>query len=116
MASTIAACCVARSTSAPFVEACAASDRPEARLRQSSWPIDTPVIPQRGRDAATQLRPARSGRGRPLAPGNLHCYLGGAGIELMGASDNVVRAGLTTKPVDVDTVLDVMDPRRCLIR
>jgi mannose-6-phosphate isomerase len=28
----------------------------------------------------------------------------------MGASDNVVRAGLTTKAIDVDMVLDVMDP------
>ena len=54
-----------------------------------------------------QLEP---GEAIQLAPGNLHCYLGGAGVELMGASDNVVRAGLTTKSVDVDTVLEVMDP------
>ena len=46
-----------------------------------------------------------------LGPGNLHAYLGGAGIELMGASDNVVRGGLTVKPVDVDDLLAVVDPR-----
>jgi len=42
--------------------------------------------------------------------GNLHAYLHGAGIELMGASDNVVRGGLTVKPVDVDELLRVFDP------
>ena len=45
-----------------------------------------------------------------LGPGNLHAYLGGAGIELMGASDNVVRGGLTEKPVDVDELLAIVDP------
>jgi mannose-6-phosphate isomerase len=45
-----------------------------------------------------------------LGPGNLHSYLHGAGIELMGASDNVVRGGLTTKAVDVDDLLAVIDP------
>lgn len=45
-----------------------------------------------------------------LTAGNLHAYLGGSGIELMGASDNVVRGGLTAKPIDVDLLLDVADP------
>lgn len=45
-----------------------------------------------------------------LGPGNLHAYLGGAGVELMAASDNVVRGGLTTKPVDVEELLTVFDP------
>lgn len=44
-----------------------------------------------------------------LDAGNLHAYLHGAGVELMGASDNVVRAGLTVKPVDVDELLRVAD-------
>ncbi len=34
--------------------------------------------------------------------GILHSYLGGTGIELMGASDNVLRGGLTSKMVDPD--------------
>lgn len=33
--------------------------------------------------------------------GTVHAYVGGLGVEVMAASDNVVRAGLTTKPVDV---------------
>ncbi len=45
-----------------------------------------------------------------LPAGNLHAYLRGCGIELMGASDNVVRGGLTTKPVDVDLLLATLDP------
>jgi mannose-6-phosphate isomerase len=50
------------------------------------------------------------GRALRLDAGNLHAYLGGAGIELMGASDNVVRGGLTVKEVDVDELLRVFDP------
>jgi mannose-6-phosphate isomerase len=45
-----------------------------------------------------------------LGPGNLHAYLHGVGVEVMGASDNVVRGGLTNKHVDVDELLDVLDP------
>lgn len=44
-----------------------------------------------------------------LAPGNLHAYLSGVGIEIMGASDNVVRGGLTPKHIDVGELLDVID-------
>ena len=43
-----------------------------------------------------------------LAPGNLHAYLSGAGIEIMGASDNVVRGGLSPKHIDVSELLDVV--------
>jgi len=35
-------------------------------------------------------------------PGCLHAYLDGFGLELMTASDNVLRGGLTRKPVDRD--------------
>jgi mannose-6-phosphate isomerase len=43
-----------------------------------------------------------------LPAGNLHAYLDGAGIEVMGASDNVVRGGLTPKHVDVGELLEVV--------
>ena len=45
-----------------------------------------------------------------LDAGNLHGYLSGAGIELMGNSDNVIRGGLTAKQVDIDDLLSVVDP------
>jgi mannose-6-phosphate isomerase len=46
-----------------------------------------------------------------LPAGNIHAYLGGLGIELMAASDNVLRGGLTPKHVDVAELLEVLDFR-----
>jgi len=43
-----------------------------------------------------------------LPAGNLHAYLDGAGIEIMAASDNVLRGGLTPKHIDVDELLAVL--------
>jgi mannose-6-phosphate isomerase len=43
-----------------------------------------------------------------MPAGNLHAYLNGAGIEIMAASDNVLRGGLTPKRVDVDELLRVL--------
>ena len=44
-----------------------------------------------------------------LPAGNIHAYLRGTGIELMTASDNVLRGGLTNKHVDVPELLRVLD-------
>ena len=49
----------------------------------------------------------REGEALFLGAGNLHAYLRGAGIEVMAASDNVLRGGLTTKHVDVAELLRV---------
>lgn len=43
-----------------------------------------------------------------LPAGNLHAYLRGAGVELMSASDNVLRGGLTVKHIDVAELLEVV--------
>jgi mannose-6-phosphate isomerase len=43
-----------------------------------------------------------------MPAGNLHAYLHGTGIEIMAASDNVLRGGLTPKRVDVDELLAVL--------
>jgi mannose-6-phosphate isomerase len=51
----------------------------------------------------------------PLAPGEacftpdgiVHSYQSGLGLEIMANSDNVIRAGLTPKHVDVPALLDV---------
>ena len=40
-----------------------------------------------------------------LPAGNVHAYLSGLGIEVMAASDNVLRGGLTPKHVDVPELL-----------
>ena len=44
-----------------------------------------------------------------LPAGNMHAYLSGLGFEVMAASDNVLRAGLTSKHVDVAEVLKIAD-------
>jgi mannose-6-phosphate isomerase len=44
-----------------------------------------------------------------LPAGNIHAYLRGVGIELMAASDNVLRGGLTPKHIDVNELLAVLD-------
>ena len=41
--------------------------------------------------------------------GTPHCYLMGMGAELMSNSDNVIRGGLTSKPMDIPEFLRVMD-------
>ncbi len=46
-----------------------------------------------------------------LPAGNIHAYLEGLGVELMTASDNVLRGGLTPKHVDVPELLSVLDFR-----
>lgn len=43
-----------------------------------------------------------------MPAGNLHAYLSGTGVEIMAASDNVLRGGLTPKQVDVDELLRVL--------
>lgn len=44
-----------------------------------------------------------------LPAGNIHAYLKGLGVELMAASDNVLRGGLTAKYIDVPELLSVLD-------
>lgn len=51
----------------------------------------------------------RRGEGLYLPAGNIHAYLEGVGIELMTASDNVLRGGLTAKHVDTDELQSVLD-------
>jgi mannose-6-phosphate isomerase len=57
------------------------------------------------------LNTVRLSRGEALylPAGNIHAYLEGLGIELMAASDNVLRGGLTPKHVDVPELLRVLD-------
>jgi mannose-6-phosphate isomerase len=91
------------------VEACERSARPEAaevvalsRRYPGEASVAVTLLLHR-----VELRPGEAIR---LPAGNLHAYLRGCGIELMGASDNVVRGGLTVKPVDVELLLATVDP------
>jgi len=44
-----------------------------------------------------------------LHAGNVHAYLRGAAVEVMSSSDNVVRAGFTSKHIDVAELISVAD-------
>ncbi len=92
----------------PTIMACARSQRPEAELvtqLAAEYPDDPSVVVTLLLNRVV-LQP---GEAIHLTAGNLHAYLGGAGVELMGASDNVVRGGLTDKTVDVDELLRILD-------
>jgi mannose-6-phosphate isomerase len=39
--------------------------------------------------------------------GTVHCYIRGDGVEIMANSDNVVRAGLTHKPINADLLCEL---------
>ncbi|HAP77498.1 MAG TPA: mannose-6-phosphate isomerase, class I [Acidimicrobiaceae bacterium] len=92
---------------APVVAACAGHTTAEAELATTlahRYPADPSV-------AVTLLLNRvvlEPGEALFLGPGNLHAYVHGAGVELMGASDNVVRGGLTPKHVDVEELLRVL--------
>ena len=52
----------------------------------------------------------RRGEGLFVPAGVLHAYLEGLGVEIMAASDNVLRGGLTPKHIDVAELTTVLDP------
>ena len=90
------------------IDACSGSTHPEAAWvgelaeRYASDPSVAVAL-------LLNLVRLRPGEALHLAAGNLHGYLRGSGIELMRASDNVVRGGLTVKHVDIDLLLDIVD-------
>lgn len=51
----------------------------------------------------------RRGEALFLRAGLLHAYLEGLGVEIMAASDNVLRGGLTPKRIDVPELLSILD-------
>lgn len=44
-----------------------------------------------------------------VSPGVIHAHVSGLGVEIMASSDNVLRAGLTPKHLDVEELLEVTD-------
>lgn len=86
---------------ATLVSAVTATGQPLAVRLATRYPGDIGVL------VALLLNYVRLVPGEAIfmPAGNVHAYLGGAGLELMGASDNVVRAGLTTKALDPDELM-----------
>ncbi|WBB64864.1 mannose-6-phosphate isomerase, class I [Micromonospora sp. WMMD812] len=82
-------------------------DGPDAALARAlaaDYPADPGVL------VALLLHHVRLAPGEAIwmPAGNLHAYLRGCGVEIMAASDNVLRGGLTPKRVDVDELLRVL--------
>jgi len=69
------------------------------------YPEDTGVV------LSLLMNLVRLGPGQAifLAAGQIHAYLRGAGIEILAASDNVLRGGLTPKHIDVEELLRILD-------
>jgi mannose-6-phosphate isomerase len=101
VAAVVAACARLASLGGPYADACAAAVRIAA-----AHPGDIGVV------ASLLMRHAvlASGQAMFVPAGGLHAYLRGTGIELLANSDNVVRAGLTGKHLDVPELLKLLDP------
>lgn len=84
-----------------------AADFALARALEEQYPGDPGIIVALLMNRIT----LRRGEGLFVPAGVLHAYLDGLGVEIMAASDNVLRGGLTPKHIDVDELLDVLDAR-----
>jgi mannose-6-phosphate isomerase len=97
----VAACERVAAGGGEYAAACAAAVR-----LAGEHPGDLGII------ASLLLRHAvlRPGEAVYLPAGGLHAYLHGTGVELLANSDNVVRAGLTAKHIDIPELLRLTDP------
>jgi mannose-6-phosphate isomerase len=73
---------------------------------QSLYPNDPGVLAP----LFLQLIELQPGQALFVPAGLIHSYLGGLAVEVMGASDNVLRAGLTPKHIDVAELARVITP------
>ena len=101
LGAVVAACATLAAGYGPYAAACAAVVRADAE-----HPGDLGVA------AMLLMRHAVLAPGQALfmPADGLHAYLHGTGIEVMANSDNVIRAGLTGKHVDVPELLKLLDP------
>ena len=101
IASVVAACERLAAGDGPYAAACAATVR-----IAGDHPGDMGIV------AALLLRYSvlQPGQAMFMAAGGLHAYLHGTGIELLANSDNVVRAGLTGKHIDIPELIKLTDP------
>ncbi|WP_156762234.1 mannose-6-phosphate isomerase, class I [Microbacterium karelineae] len=84
-----------------------AADLANARSNAAEFPGDPGVI------VGLLMNLVTLGRGEALflRAGQLHAYQSGLGIEIMAASDNVMRGGLTPKHIDVGELMRVLERR-----
>ena len=101
VAAAATACATLASSASPYAAACAAAVRAAA-----DHPGDLGVV------AMLLMRHEVLAPGQAvfMPAGGLHAYLHGTGIEMLANSDNVIRAGLTGKHIDVPELLKLLDP------
>jgi mannose-6-phosphate isomerase len=94
-------CAAVADRGGPYAAACAATVR-----LATEHPGDLGIV------ASLLMRHAvlQPGQAVFMPAGGLHAYLHGTGVELLANSDNVVRAGLTPKHIDVPELLKLTDP------
>jgi len=88
---------------------CAALPADEARIMRQvldAYSTDAAVL------VAFMLKPRtlQPGQAMYVPAGSVHAYVNGLGIEVMAASDNVLRLGLTPKTIAVDAALSISEP------
>ena len=86
-------------------------DGPLGEFARTAVELDGAFPGDRGILAALLLNRVtlQPGEGYYVAPGQMHAYLRGTGIEVMASSDNVIRGGLTAKHIDVAELVRVVD-------
>ena len=99
---------------ADVAEACAArpaADSPSARADRVAAMLSERHPGDPGVVASLLMNPVTLNPGEALflSAGTVHAYLSGVAVEIMAASDNVLRAGLTHKHVDVPELLAVLN-------
>lgn len=99
---------------AQVVEACAArlaAGSPSPRADATVGLLAEDYAADPGVVASLLLNPVtlQPGEAMFVPAGGVHAYLSGLGVEVMASSDNVLRAGLTSKHIDVPEVLDAVD-------
>jgi mannose-6-phosphate isomerase len=99
--SVVAACGRLAAGVGPYAGACAAIVRVAA-----DHPGDLGIVAS----LLLRYKVLRPGEAVFLPAGGLHAYLLGTGVELLANSDNVVRAGLTPKHIDIPELLKLTDP------
>jgi len=82
-----------------------AAELDTVRALSAAYPGDPGIVIS----LLTNLVSLKRGEVLFLPAGNIHAYLSGLGVEVMAASDNVLRGGLSPKHIDVDELLDVLD-------
>ncbi|WP_129338685.1 mannose-6-phosphate isomerase, class I [Cellulomonas endophytica] len=97
-----------------FAEACSrrlAAGSPSPRTDRTVMRLAAAYPGDPGAVTSVLLNPVTLEPGEALfvPAGCVHAYLGGLGVEIMANSDNVLRAGLTHKHIDVDELLRTVD-------